>query len=281
MSSHLNIKQGPTGPYMPPNGPDLPGEYGMTRLVLLPRDPQWMHAAWEIAPYTWDEVKRNFGDDVQFKGHPVLRFRSEGDNNKNTFDVNVLLDARSWYVLAPTRGGAWRAELGLMLPDGRFVLLAISNPIQMPAGQVSDILDEKWGILKSEWERLFELSGGGNRGAGSMGVARKLAHRWELMKGFSSLSSFPGGASSWSRPPERHQKGFWLIADCEVIVYGATTPDAQVQFQGQKIQLNPDGTFSFRFGLPDGEQRFPIEATNKDGDLSKKVEFIVKRKTKK
>jgi hypothetical protein len=61
----------------------------------------------------------------------------------------------------------------------------------------------------------------------------------------------------------------------------ATEPDARVTFQGRPIPLNPDGTFSFRFALPDGKQNFPIHATNADGDLSRSIEFVVSRETRK
>lgn len=278
MSSHFNSP--PSAP-APSSAGALPAAYGVTRLVLMPRDPQWMHAYWEIAPYTWTEAEKSFGAGVRSHGRPVLRFFPAG-NGKPAFDVNVSLDARNWYTRLDGAGGAWFAQLGLILPDGRFVLLAISNTIHMPAGRVSDVLDEKWAILKSEWERLFELSGAGKLGAGSLDMARMLTQRWELFSAISSWSgTLLGGGSSWSKPPESPAKKFWLVADAEVIVYGATQPDAQLTFQGRPVRLNPDGTFSFRFALPDGKQDFPIAATDKDGELSESIDIAVTRKTKK
>ncbi len=283
MTSHLNApSSGPAPrPAPPPSAGPLPHDYGVTRLVLLPRDPRWMHTYWEVAPYTWEEVRRQFGDAID-RGRSVLRLHADHGTQKQSFDVDIAIEARNWYVFSPRGDGHWHAELGLVLPDGRFVLLAISNTIRLPAGQVSDQVDEKWGVLKAEWERLFELSGGGRLGAGSLDIAKMLAQRWELMRGISSFSGIPTspGGASWGRPPVRH-KGFWLVADCEVVVYGATEPDATVTFQGRPVTLNPDGTFSFRFAFPDGEQAFPIQATNRDGDLSRFIEFKVQRQTRK
>src|SRR5262245_35636462 len=104
MSSQLNA---PTSPHAPqadfPRGPDISRDYGVTRLVLMPRDPQWMHAYWEVASYTWEEAGRNFGSGVR-AGRPVLRFYSAGpDGAKRSFDVEVQLDARNWYVMSPGR----------------------------------------------------------------------------------------------------------------------------------------------------------------------------------
>ncbi|MBL0058949.1 MAG: DUF4912 domain-containing protein [Elusimicrobia bacterium] len=250
-------------------------------MVLLPRDPRWMHAYWEVAPYTWDEVRKQFGAILE-QGRSVLRVHSDHNGKKQSFDVDVHVEARNWYVFSPRGDGQWHAELGLILPDGRFVLLAISNTIRLPTGQISDQLDEKWGMLKADWERLFELSGGGRLGAGSLDIAKMLAQRWELLKSVSSLSMIPTSptGASWGRVPTRH-KGFWLVADTEVIVYGATEPDASLTFQGRPIPLNPDGTFSFRFALPDGQQVYPIQATNHDGDLSRFIEFKVSRQSRK
>ena len=51
----------------------------------------------------------------------------------------------------------------------------------------------------------------------------------------------------------------------ENIVYGATEPDATVTCQGRPVQLRPDGTFTLRFALPDGQQVIPCAARSADG----------------
>ena len=47
-------------------------------------------------------------------------------------------------------------------------------------------------------------------------------------------------------------KGFWFNVNAELIIYGATEPTARVTLGGHEIKLRPDGTFSYRFSLPDG-----------------------------
>jgi uncharacterized protein len=276
MSSHVGLSARPPAPS---SDGVLPATYGVTRLVLMPRDPLWAHAYWEIAPYTWTEAEKTFGPGLRAGGRSVLRFFKQ-DDPRPAFDLDVHLDARNWYARLEGAEGPWRAELGLLLPDGRFVRLAISNTLHMPGGRVSDLMDEKWAILRSDWERLFELSGAGRLGAGSLDMTRMLSQRWELLSNLSS-GAVLGGGSSWSKPPQAGAKAFWLTADAEVIVYGATEPDARVTFQGRPVRLETDGTFSFRLALPDGRQKFPITAVNKDGDLSESVEISVTRGTQK
>ena len=60
------------------------------------------------------------------------------------------------------------------------------------------------------------------------------------------------------------QKGFWFNVNAELIVYGATEPDATVSIGGRKIKLRPDGSFSYRFALPDGNYEMPVVAISAD-----------------
>jgi uncharacterized protein len=64
-----------------------------------------------------------------------------------------------------------------------------------------------------------------------------------------------------------------------VIVYGATEPDAAVTFQGRPVQLRPDGTFSFRFSLPDGKFVFDARAVSADGLEERVITPTVQRTT--
>jgi len=74
--------------------------------------------------------------------------------------------------------------------------------------------------------------------------------------GVSSLSSPFGGLA---RP-----KGFWFNVNAELIVYGATDPAARVTLGGHEIKLRPDGSFSYRFALPDGKYDLPAVAVSAD-----------------
>ena len=61
------------------------------------------------------------------------------------------------------------------------------------------------------------------------------------------------------------QRSFWLVADAQLIVHGATEATAQLQIGAERIDLEADGTFHIQVPFPDGEQRYPIEATAADG----------------
>jgi hypothetical protein len=75
---------------------------------------------------------------------------------------------------------------------------------------------------------------------------------------FSVSSPFGGGGPGPGR-------GFWFNVNAELIVYGATEPDATVKIGDRAIALRRDGSFSYRFALPDGQYALPITATSADG----------------
>ena len=75
----------------------------------------------------------------------------------------------------------------------------------------------------------------------------------------------PGGISSAPGQPSA-RKGFWFNVNAELVIYGATEPGATVTIGGQPIELRPDGTFSYRFSLPDGQYELPIVAAAPSGE---------------
>ncbi len=98
----------------------------------------------------------------------------------------------------------------------------------------------------------------------------------------SSWSSAPSAVSSLSSPyggAGERPKGFWFNVNAELIIYGATEPDAAVTIGGRTIRLRPDGTFSYRFVLPDGRYQLPAVATSADGSDSRSAALEFSRST--
>jgi hypothetical protein len=83
---------------------------------------------------------------------------------------------------------------------------------------------------------------------------------WPVLPGAVVNISSPAG-EQWVR------KGFWFNVNAELIIYGATEPNAQVAIAGRPIQLRPDGTFSFHFALPDGDYVMTATAVSQENEL--------------
>jgi hypothetical protein len=97
-----------------------------------------------------------------------------------------------------------------------------------------------------------------------------------------SLPTSPVGALSSVSSPFGgipRQRGFWFNVNAELIIYGATEPDATVTIGDRKIKLRPDGSFSFRFALPDGEYALPAAAHSADGEETREAALKFSRGT--
>jgi hypothetical protein len=97
-----------------------------------------------------------------------------------------------------------------------------------------------------------------------------------------SLPTSPSGAlssvsSAFGGLPR--QRGFWFNVNAELIIYGATEPDATVTIGDRQIKLRPDGTFSFRFALPDGQYSLPAAAHSADGEETREAGLKFSRST--
>ena len=90
--------------------------------------------------------------------------------------------------------------------------------------------------------------------------------------GISSLSSPHGGAAAAPRE-------FWFNLNAELVIYGATEPDASVTIGGRPVMLRPDGSFSCRFALPDGHYELPVTVVSADGTEARHADLKFTRAT--
>jgi uncharacterized protein len=97
----------------------------------------------------------------------------------------------------------------------------------------------------------------------------------------SQPASWSGSVPSISNPRGgmERPKQFWFNINAELIIYGATEPDASVTIGGHPIKLRSDGTFSYRFALPDGTYHLPVVATSQDNSDGRSAELTCGRKT--
>ena len=109
-------------------------------------------------------------------------------------------------------------------------------------------------------------------------IRRRLAHD-VTSPGVSSFGiSSPGISSPFGGKVEAG-KGFWFNVNAELIIYGATEPDAKVTLGGHEIKLRSDGTFSYRFALPDGQYDLPAVAVSASGDDARAADLKFVRET--
>jgi uncharacterized protein len=249
---------------------EFPAGYGDNRIVLMVRDPHWLYAYWEINEGRRNEIRQQLGESVFSRSRIFLRVYDAGNMKHHDIEVG---GARNWYVRVPAPNRTYFAEVGFLTEDGRFIAACRSNSVTTPLDTMSDVIDEQW--LIPDWDKMYALSGGFGVGRGSMEIKELMKQRFQQ----ESSSGWLFSPSSPTRKLGAGERPFWLVANCELIVYGATEPTATLTVQGRKIELRPDGTFSLRFELPDGQQVIPIEAIRDDGAERRKITPRVERNT--
>lgn len=270
---HHAVEQGYTCPCLAESsGYDLPHGYNSTRIVLLVRDPYWLHIYWEVGAAERDQVRRRAGRDLQDLPNLLRLYDLTGGGHR---DVDIPAEARNWYYEAGRPGHAFVAELGARLPDGGYLPIARSNQVVAPPDGPSALLDEEWLATEEDFQCLCGLAAGFSTGRSSAELVESLGRRLARQMGSGAVSSF-GGAGRISVAERR----FWLVAGTELIVYGATEPDAEVTLDGQPVVLRPDGTFTARLALPDGERTIPIHAVSRDGQDQITIVPWVKKETR-
>ncbi len=258
-------------------------------LVLMQKDPNWMHAFWEVSENRVKQAKKGKKKLVLRLFDVASDLTIQRSKKKQKFrDVEVPADARSWYV-ENTAGKAVVAVLG-----------AVQGKSFMPIVQSAPVaVFDKTAAAPAADDAFAKASLGGNTLGNFMssGFSSQTAESWLNSLGAnggfgsSSESMFSGALSSAalqamggnaiesSKDSVNYGKDFFLWVKTRLIVYGGTRPDAHLQVRGEDFPLNPDGTFSFEEDLPDCTKVIPVFATDKDGDFPTTIVPIVVKRT--
>jgi len=125
-------------------------------------------------------------------------------------------------------------------------------------------------LIRRQWLKEHAPGGAGELGAFPSAAPTSPAEAFAI----TGISSPAGQAAE-----QRRQKSFWFNVNAELIVYGATEPDATVTIAGRKIKLRPDGSFSYRFALPDGNYEMPAIAISADQTDGRAADLKFSRNT--
>jgi hypothetical protein len=248
------------------------------RMVLMVRGPHWLHAFWEITPRSIARAQSALGHDWH-GARPILRvIRLESGTQASASarvvrEIEVHGGVKNWFVdvREPMR---CRVEIGYLSTSARFHSLARSNPVSVPSASQTDTLDTHWGEIASDCDRIYSMSGGYSPENNSTELQELFEERLRRPMVTPATRSIADDDDEEGRPELE------LQVDAEVIVYGATLPNARVTLQGEPVKLQPDGTFRVRVEMPNKRQVLPIVATSPDGAARHMVVMAVERNTK-
>ena len=304
---------------------DLPSGYGDSRIVIMPRDPQWAYAYWDVSNDHKQALRQQGGQALALRLYDVTdtNMGSQSPHSLQEYFCDEL--AREWYLPVPVSDRDYILEIGYRCADGRWLVLASSAAMRVPPVYPADWVEDHF--LTLDWEEnlrgktflelvppsqqmapesmmatpaddhsnaIFGWVAGGmaQRVAGSLYGSMQ---QTPLETTAISSYVFPSGMGLWALPtasgltmsgagfsasaPPLQPRQFWLIADAELIVYGATEPDATVTIGGRPIPLNSDGTFRFQMSFQDGLIDYPIMAVAIDGQQTREIHMKFERET--
>ncbi|MEL6437996.1 MAG: DUF4912 domain-containing protein [Cyanobacteria bacterium J06621_8] len=300
---------------------ELPDGYGESRIMLMPRDPQWAYAYWDVPSSHKEELRRQGGQQLALRIYDVtdIDLNHQAPHSVQEYLCDEM--AREWYLPIPVSDREYIADIGYRCADGRWLVLARSAAVSIPPVYPSDWIEDTFITVnwdddlrgktlytlvppakkqalaeKSTGDRLYSDVFGMSQETESMRMAGSLFGSMQQTPE-AALSSyiFPSGVGMWAVPTasginmsgvgfsadvaQPRPRKFWLVADAELIVYGATEPDATVTIGDRKIELNSDGTFRFQMSFQDGIINYPIKAVAVDGEQTRSIHMNFERQT--
>ena len=273
-----------------------------TKLVFLPRDPEWAYVFWQISESDRDKAQSLGANKLCLRLYEASGI-GEGNLNQGTLrEIAVDSYSTEWYLPIPLADRDYKVELGYKY-GFKWMSLAFSSVSHVPGTQPSEQILDKFvpfnldtpalseppSIMKSPkvqetnglHERLYQA-------ATSFPTRRKVGSE-EFMENMNSknLNSnlTDSGSGQWSSGLNEsgsgivRNKSFWLVADSELIVYGATDPSAKLTIGEEEVPLAADGTFRLQVPFRDGSQKYEIKATDSFGDQEKSITMKFDRVT--
>ncbi len=274
-----------------------------TRVVFLPRDPQWAYVFWEISEKDRQQAFKAGASQLCLRVADVTGMNNGGSHPHTLQEVPVDSHATEWYLPVPLSDRDYRVELGYRVSGGGWISLAFSSVARVPALHPSEQILDQFVPFSLDTppspitpqplqplqpssdnglhERLYQTATLGTR---RLGRGSEAFHEMAENSGAGLNAS---GAGFWASGRNEsgagvvaaRQRSFWLVADAELIVYGATDPSAKLSIGGEEVPLSSDGTFRIQVPFRDGQQVYAIEAVAADGEQKRNITLDFERTT--
>jgi len=272
-----------------------------TKVVFLPRDPEWAYVFWEISDQDRSNAQNEGANRLCLRLADVTH-RDNGEANPGTLQ-EVVVDSHSteWYLPIPLGGRDYKVELGYRIGH-KWMSLAHSSSAKVPSLHPSEqILDQfvpfsleapvtssdpKIESLESEQpdsglhERLYQSATTKfrTRRVGSEEFQESVPGDLDSNNA-SGIGLWASGLNESGIGGVPQSRSFWLVADAELIVYGATDSTAKLFIEDEEVPLAKDGTFRLQVPFRDGIQNYSIKAIDQDGVDSKNITMKFERVT--
>ncbi len=248
------------------------------RLVVMVRDPYWLHAYWELNRRSVQRAQVAMGQHWH-AAHPVLRLHEVSRNGTTSAsrqtvrDIEIHGGVNNWYIDVQHPPKSYQLEIGYLAPGGQFFSVARSNVVSTPTPGSSDTFDRNWADVAKDCDRVYAMTTGSIEQEANGDLKDIFEEHMHRPMGDSFARQFGPGAVG-------NKQNFRFHVDTELIVHGSTHPDAHVTLRGEPVRIRPDGSFAVRFSLPDRRHVLPMVANSGDGAEQRTIVLAIDRNTK-
>ncbi|ABX08015.1 DUF4912 domain-containing protein [Prochlorococcus marinus] len=273
-----------------------------TRVVFLPRDPEWAYVFWEISETDRKSAQEKGASRLCLRLADVTTVKKGAVNPGTLREVIVDSHSTEWYLPIPIGDRDYRVELGYRF-GAEWISLAFSSiarvpslhpseqildqfvPFSLEATTSSDLIENTSEAIEKQdsglHERLYQTA------TTHFEKTRVGSEEFQQGNRSSQEELNDSGSGLWAsglnqsgigglQPRER---SFWLVADAELIVYGSTDPSAKLTIGGEEVPLAADGTFRLQVPFRDGSQNYLIQAEDSTRTQKRNVEMKFERIT--
>lgn len=271
-----------------------------TNVSFLPRDPDWAYVFWQISDKDREKAQSLGANKLCLRLYDASGSEGSIFNQGTLREITVDSYSTEWYLPIPLSDRDYKVELGYKY-GFNWMSLAFSSISHVPGSHPSeqildkfvpfnlesssntipDISDSKGQEMNGIHERLYQA-------ATNTPLRRKVGSE-EFMENINSANIkdniTDSGVGKWLSGVNDSGSGivknraFWLVADAELIVYGATEPSAKLTIGGEDVPLAADGTFRIQVPFRDGIQKYEIKAVDASGEQQKSISMDFERNT--
>jgi hypothetical protein len=243
----------------PDVAPELPGSYSEPKLVLMPKDPEYMFCYWELTPTLIGEKEKEKMPAGNYRETLKINWESKSLFEPNFTFIPVFFWARKWYFGVPQVGQRYQVELGWLSDSGHFISIIRSNLSELP---------ESWAATQKRLAEQNEVLAYSSRHTKIIGSSEQLAvedirsfvPEWNLSSESMSSSSWSRGAGDASaqaatatgvtgsnRQAGKAPKSKPANPKARLEVSGKVLPGTQVFLAGNSVPVDPQGYFKTEF----------------------------------
>lgn len=235
----------------PEMAPELPGGYGEPKLVLMPKDPEYMFCYWELTPTLIESKEKEKLPDGNYRETLKINWESKSLFEPNFTFIPVFFWARKWYFGVPQVGQRYQVELGWLSESGHFISIIRSNLSELP---------ESWAATQKRLAEENDVLAYSSRHTRILGSSEQLAvedvrafvPEWNLSSESMSSSSWSRGAgtatpSATALPTGKPAAPKGKAAVPRLEVSGKVLPGTQVYVGGNAVPVDAQGHFRTEF----------------------------------